>query len=76
MGDSSGMLNVNANTSTNMDSSSAKHVFLFIDVVLQFLELAIGLDMLDMFCSYRLLVNMVSLIFIFMFLAVFCLLFS
>jgi hypothetical protein len=74
MGDNSGTPNVNANA--NMGCSSAPYVslFLIIDFVLQFLVLAIIFYMLDMFCLYRLLVNMVSLIF--MFLAILCLLFS
>jgi hypothetical protein len=71
MGDNGGIPNINANA--NMGSSYASYVFLFINFVLQFLVLAIGLDMLDMFCSYHLLVNMVSLIS--MFLAIFYLLF-
>jgi hypothetical protein len=63
---------------TNGGSVSAlaptPYVFLIIAFMLQFLGLAIDLDMLDMFCSYRSLVNMVILIF--MFLAIFSLLFS
>jgi hypothetical protein len=63
---------------TNGGSASAPaptpYVFLIFAFVLQFLGLAIDLDMLDMFCSYRSLVNMVSLIS--MFLAILCLLFS
>jgi hypothetical protein len=51
---------------TNGGSASAPaptpYVFLIFAFVLQFLGLAIDLDMLDMFCSYRSLVNMVSLI--------------
>jgi hypothetical protein len=52
MGDNKGTPNVNANT--NMGSSSAPYVslLLIIDFVLQFIILAIGLDMLDMFYSY------------------------
>jgi hypothetical protein len=59
MGDNNGMPNVNTNA--NIGSSSTPYVplFLFIDLVLQFPVLEIGLDMLDMFCSYHLLVNMV-----------------
>jgi hypothetical protein len=71
MGDNGSIPNVNANA--NMGSSSPLYVFMFIDFVIQFLRLAIGLDMLDMLCSYRLLVNVVSLIS--MFLAIFYLLF-
>jgi hypothetical protein len=63
---------------TNCGSASAPaptpYVFLIFAFVLQFLGLAIDLDMLDMFGSYRSLVNMVSLIS--MFLAILCLLFS
>jgi hypothetical protein len=63
---------------TNSGSASAPaptpYVFLIFTFVLQFLRLAIDLDMLDMFCSYRSLVNMVSLIS--MFLAILCKLFS
>jgi hypothetical protein len=70
MGDNSGIPIVNANA--NMGSSS--YVFLFINFVLQFLRPAIGLNMLDMFCSFLILINMVSLIS--MFLAIFYLLFS
>jgi hypothetical protein len=72
MGDNGGIPNVNANA--NMGFSSALYVFIFINFMLQFLRLAIGLDMLDMLYSYRLLVNVVSLIS--MFLAIFYLLFS
>jgi hypothetical protein len=50
------------------------YVFLIIAFVLQFLRLAIDLDMLDLLCSYCSLLNMVCLIS--MFLAIFCLLFS
>jgi hypothetical protein len=63
---------------TNGGSASAPaptpYVFLIFACVLQFLGLAIDLDMLDMLCSYRSLVNMVSLIS--MFLPILCLLFS
>jgi hypothetical protein len=63
---------------TNGGSASAPaptpYIFLIFAFVLQFLGLAINLDMLDMFYSYRSLVNMVSLIS--MFLAILCLLFS
>jgi hypothetical protein len=63
---------------TNGVSASAPaptpYVVLIFAFVLQFLRLAIDLDMLDMFCSYRSLVNMVSLIS--MFSAILCLLFS
>jgi hypothetical protein len=66
-------------TDDNINGGSASalaptpYVFLIIAFMLQFLGLAIDLDMLDMFCSYRSLVNLVSLIF--MFLAIFFLLF-
>jgi hypothetical protein len=70
MGDNGGIPNVNA----NMGSSFALYVFVIIVFVLQFLRLAINLDMLDMFYSYRLLVNMVN--FVSIFLAILCLLFS
>jgi hypothetical protein len=66
-------------TDDNTKSGSASapaptpYVFLIIAFVLQFLGLGIDLDMLDMFCSYHSLVIIVSLIF--MFLAIFCLLF-
>jgi hypothetical protein len=69
MGDNGGIPNVNGNA--NMGSSS--YVFLFINFVLQFLRLVIGLYMLDMFCSFLILINMVSLVS--MFLAIFYLLF-
>jgi hypothetical protein len=63
---------------TNGGSTSAPaptpYVFLIFTFALQFLGLAINLDMLDMLCSYRSLVNMVSLIS--MLSTVFCLLFS
>jgi hypothetical protein len=63
---------------TNGGSASAPaptpYVFLIFAFVLQFLRLAIDLDMLDIFCSYRSLVNLVSLIS--MFLAILFLLFS
>jgi hypothetical protein len=63
---------------TNGGSASAPaptpYVFLIFACVLQFLGLAIDLDMLDMVCSYRSLINMVSLIS--MFLPILCLLFS
>jgi hypothetical protein len=63
---------------TNGGSASAPtptpYVFLIFAYVLQFLRLAIDLDMLDMLCSYRSLVNMVSLIS--MFLPILHLLFS
>jgi hypothetical protein len=66
------------NDNTNNGSASApaptSYVFLIIAFVLQFLGLAIDLDMLDMFYSSCSLVNMLSLIS--MFLAIFCLLFS
>jgi hypothetical protein len=58
MGENNGMPNVNVNA--NMGSSTPYvSLFLFIDLVLQFPVLEIGLDMLDMFCSYHLLINMV-----------------
>jgi hypothetical protein len=41
-------------------------LFLFVKLVLQFLVLATGLDMLDMFCPSCSLVNMVNLISIFL----------
>jgi hypothetical protein len=50
------------------------YVFLIFACVLQFLGLAIDLGMLDMFCSYRSLVNMVCLFS--MLSAIFCSLFS
>jgi hypothetical protein len=50
------------------------YVFLIFACVLQFLRLAIDLDMLDMFCSYRSLVKMVCLFS--MLSAIFCSLFS
>jgi hypothetical protein len=63
---------------TNGGSASAPaptpYVFLIFAFALQFLGLAIDLDMLDMLCSYRSLVNMVSLVS--MLSAVFCSLFS
>jgi hypothetical protein len=63
---------------TNGGSASAlaptPYVFLIFAFALQFLGLAIDLDMLYMLCSYRSLVNMVSLIS--MLSAMFCLLFS
>jgi hypothetical protein len=63
---------------TNSGSASAPaptpYVFLIFAVALQSLGLAIDLDMLDMLCSYRSLVNMVNLVS--MFSAVFCSLFS
>jgi hypothetical protein len=71
MGDNGGIPNVNSNA--NMGFFFVPYVFMFIDFVLQFLGLAIGLDMLDMLCSYRLLINVVNLIS--MFLAIFYLLF-
>jgi hypothetical protein len=62
---------------TNGGSASAPaptpYVFLIFACVLQFLGLAIDLDMLDIFCSYHSLVNMVGLIS--MFLPILCLLF-
>jgi hypothetical protein len=67
------------NDNTNGGSASAPaptpyvYVFMIFAFVLQFLGLAIDLDKLDMFCSYRSLVNMVSLIS--MFLPILCLLF-
>jgi hypothetical protein len=68
----------NTNGNTNGGSASAPapipYVFLIFTFVLQFLGLAIDLDMLDMFCLYRSLVNLVSLIS--MFLAILRLLFS
>jgi hypothetical protein len=63
---------------TNGGSASAPaptpYVFLIFACVLQFLRLAIDLDMLDMLCSYRSFVNMVCLIS--MLSAIFCSLFS
>jgi hypothetical protein len=63
---------------TNGGSASAPaltpYVFLIFAFALQFLGLAIDLDMLDMLCSYRSLVNMVSLVSVLS--AVFCSLFS
>jgi hypothetical protein len=54
---------------TNGGSASAPaptpYVFLIFACVLQSLGLAIDLDMLDMLCSYRSLVNVVCLIFMF-----------
>jgi hypothetical protein len=51
---------------TNGGSASAPaptpYVFLIFACVLQFLRLATDLDMLDMLCSYRSLVNVVCLI--------------
>jgi hypothetical protein len=66
----------NDNTSGGSASAPAptSYVFLIFAFVLQFFGLAIDLDMLDMFCSYHSLVNMVSLIS--MFLAILYLLFS
>jgi hypothetical protein len=62
---------------TNGGSASAPaptpYVFLIFACVLQFLGLVIDLDMLDMLCSYRSLVNVVCLIFLFS--AIFCSLF-
>jgi hypothetical protein len=49
MDENGGISNINANANANMDSSFAPYVFMFIDFVLQFLGLAIGLDMLHMF---------------------------
>jgi hypothetical protein len=55
---------------TNGGSASAPaptpYVFLIFACALQFLGLAIDLDMLDMFCLYHSLVNMISLISIFL----------
>jgi hypothetical protein len=63
---------------TNGGSASAPaptlYVFLIFTCVLQFLGLTIDLDMLDMLCSYRSLVNVVCLIS--MFSAIFSSLFS
>jgi hypothetical protein len=61
-------------TDDNINGGSASaqapsYIFLIIAFVLQFLGLAIDLDMLDMLCSYRSLVNMIRLIS--MFLAIF-----
>jgi hypothetical protein len=64
----------NTNGGSAFAPAPTPYVFLIITFVLQFLGLAIDLDMLDMFRSYRSLVNMASLIS--MFLAIFCLLFS
>jgi hypothetical protein len=64
----------NTNGGSASTLAPTPYVFLIFAFVLQFLGLAIDLDMLDMFCSYRSLVNMVSLIS--MFLAILCLLFS
>jgi hypothetical protein len=63
----------NANGGSASASAPTPYVFLIFACVLQFLGLALDLDMLDMFCSYRSLVNMVSLIS--MFLPILCLLF-
>jgi hypothetical protein len=52
----------NTNGGSTSTPAPAPYVFLIFTFVLQFLVLAIDLDMLDMFCSYRSLVNMVSLI--------------
>jgi hypothetical protein len=68
------LTNDNINNSSTSALASTPYVFLIIAFLLQFLGLVIDLDMLDMFCSYRSLVNMVSLIS--MFLAIFCLQFS
>jgi hypothetical protein len=66
------------NDNTNSGSASAPaptpYVFLIFACLLQFLGLAIDLDILDMLCSYRSLVNMVCLIS--MLSAIFCSLFS
>jgi hypothetical protein len=63
---------------TNGGSASAPaptpYVFLIFAFALQFLGLAIDLDMLDMLCSYRSLVNMVSLVSVLS--TMFCSLFS
>jgi hypothetical protein len=64
----------NTNDSSASASAPTPYVFLIFTFVLQFLGLAINLDMLDMFCSYRSCVNMVSLFS--MFLPILCLLFS
>jgi hypothetical protein len=67
-------------TDDNINGGSASapaptpYVFLTFTCVLQFLGLAIDLDMLDMLCSYRSLANVVCLIS--MFSAIFCSLFS
>jgi hypothetical protein len=50
----------NTNGGSASTPAPAPYVFLIFTFVLQFLGLAIDLDMLDMFCSYRSLVNMVS----------------
>jgi hypothetical protein len=68
------LIDDNINNGSASAPAPTLYVFLIIVFVLLFLGLAIDLDMLDMLCSYRSLVNMVSLIF--MFLAIFCLLFS
>jgi hypothetical protein len=68
MGQNSGTPNAN----TGFSSTPYVSLFLFIKFVLQFLLLAMGLDMLDMFWPSRSLVNMVNLIS--MFLVTFCLL--
>jgi hypothetical protein len=52
----------NANDGSASASAPTPYVFLIFACVIQFLGLAIDFDMLDMFCSYRSLVNMVSLI--------------
>jgi hypothetical protein len=63
---------------TNGGSASAPaptpYIFLIFAFALQFLGLAIDFDMLDMLCSYRSLVNMVTLVLVLS--AVFCSLFS
>jgi hypothetical protein len=64
----------NTNGGSASASAPTPYVFLIVVFVLQFLGLAIDLDMLDMVCSYHSLVNMVSLIS--MFSVMFCSLFS
>jgi hypothetical protein len=50
----------NTNGGSASTPAPTPYVFLIIAFVFQFLRLAIDLDMLDLFCSYRSLVNMVK----------------